>query len=70
MKRGGQTSRRWLVAQHVDANGLALQPGLAMTCSDLLGIGAVRLDTNGNRLLVIGTDSAGNMNTTVVWLPD
>jgi len=24
----------------------------------------------GNRLLVIGADSAGNMNTTVVWLPD
>ncbi len=24
----------------------------------------------GNRLLVIGADSAGNMNTTVVWMPD
>lgn len=122
----GQTSRRWLVAQHVDANGLALgpvstvtppasidmsrlnmaldgsrlafswyasnlqpswrlamidtgtgasvtdqvlgitldncrflntvalQPGLAMTCSDLSGIGAVRLDANGNPVLLPG----------------
>ena len=24
----------------------------------------------GNRVLVVGTDSAGNMNTTVVWLPN
>lgn len=122
----GQTSQRWLVAQHVDANGLALgpvstvtppasidlsrldmaldgsrlafswyasnlqpswrlamidtgtgasvtdqvlgitldncrflntvalQPGLAMTCSDLSGIGAVRLDPNGNPILLPG----------------
>jgi hypothetical protein len=24
----------------------------------------------GNRVLVVGADSAGNMNTTVVWLPN
>lgn len=35
-------------------NTVALQPGLAMTCSDLSGIGAVRLDANGNPVLLPG----------------
>ena len=36
-------------------NTVALQPGLAMSCSDLSGIGAVRLDANGNPVLLPGT---------------
>lgn len=35
-------------------NTVALQPGLAMTCSDLSGIGAGRLDANGNPVLLPG----------------
>ena len=35
-------------------NTVALQPGLAMTCSDLSGIGAARLDANGNPVLLPG----------------
>ena len=35
-------------------NTVALQQGLAMTCVDLSGISAVRLDANGNPVLVPG----------------
>ncbi len=35
-------------------NTVALQPGLAMTCSDISGIGAVRLDASGQPVVTAG----------------
>ena len=46
----------------------ASEPMLLARISPAVGVRSlVRV---GNRLLVIGADSAGNMNTTVVWLPN